>query len=384
MLSRTIILAFCLIWVFPCGLRAQQTVPPPPKPADDGPSLEVTMKFIQDKLNDIGPLRYSVGRRAVDADRDSVFGETDEITNVVADPQRCTISYRLQESAKPVSEESSRDFDTGYDGEALGVTVRSLTQDQVDRQGLTSGKGVIVTEVRPDSFAEDIQLQPGDVIVQVNKQPVNGEEDFSELTSQLKSGQDVVFLVHRDRGPGGGNSLFVSGTTKVIAYSQRPAGSYEVQGRPQESARPRNATFVLDLKEVKKIEVRSVEQDLNEASGGKTSWTIRPPIFEVVVQTHLAGYRRQLSTAAGAPPPRAAPAPATPALAPAPRGAIIGGIFGGTSAPLSAQTRPPQAEPLPREGGVFSVDDEELAKRVARALLRAVELCTPDKKAEAF
>lgn len=91
----------------------------------------------------------------------------------------------------------------------LGVTVHSLTQDQADRLGLTSGKGVIVTEVRPDSFAEDIDLHPGDVILQMNRQAVNNEEDFRKLTSQLKSGQDVVFLV-RQRGSGG--NIFVSGT----------------------------------------------------------------------------------------------------------------------------------------------------------------------------
>jgi serine protease Do len=93
----------------------------------------------------------------------------------------------------------------------LGVTVHSLTQEQVERLGLTNGRGVMVTEVRPDSFAEDIGLLRGDVVVQVNRQPVNSEDDFRKLTSQLKSGQDIVFLVRRGQGSNAGN-LFVSGT----------------------------------------------------------------------------------------------------------------------------------------------------------------------------
>lgn len=93
----------------------------------------------------------------------------------------------------------------------LGVTVHSLTQDQVDRLGITNRKGVIVTEVKPDSFADDIGLRPGMIVVEINRQPVNSEEDFRKLTSQLKSGQDVVFLVHQGRGSNSGN-IFISGT----------------------------------------------------------------------------------------------------------------------------------------------------------------------------
>ena len=68
-----------------------------------------------------------------------------------------------------------------------------------------------MTEVKPDSFADDIGLRAGMVITQLNRQAINNEEDFRKLTSQLKSGQDVVFLVHQGRGAGSGN-VFISGT----------------------------------------------------------------------------------------------------------------------------------------------------------------------------
>lgn len=38
---------------------AQQSIPPPPRPPDSGPSLEVTLKFVQDKVGDEGKLSYS-------------------------------------------------------------------------------------------------------------------------------------------------------------------------------------------------------------------------------------------------------------------------------------------------------------------------------------
>jgi serine protease Do len=92
----------------------------------------------------------------------------------------------------------------------LGVNVRSISPEQAERLGISTGKGVIVTEVKPDSFAEDIGMQPGDVVTQLNRQPINTEDDFRKLTSQLKSGQDVVFLVRRGRSSGG--NIFLSGT----------------------------------------------------------------------------------------------------------------------------------------------------------------------------
>jgi serine protease Do len=53
--------------------------------------------------------------------------------------------------------------------------------------------------VKPGSFAEDVNLARGDVVLEINKQPVNSEEDFARIESNMKSGQDVVFLV-RPRG----------------------------------------------------------------------------------------------------------------------------------------------------------------------------------------
>ena len=55
-------------------------------------------------------------------------------------------------------------------------------------------------------------LTRGDVILEVNKQPVNSQEDFDKIQAGLKSGQDVVFLV-RQRGAGrNGGTIFLAGT----------------------------------------------------------------------------------------------------------------------------------------------------------------------------
>ena len=93
----------------------------------------------------------------------------------------------------------------------FGMSVRSVTPDLADRLGIPSGKGVLVQDVKPGSFAEDVGLSRGDVILEVNKQPVNSEDDLRKLQTQLKSGQDVVFLVRQGRGRNAG-TIFLAGT----------------------------------------------------------------------------------------------------------------------------------------------------------------------------
>ena len=93
----------------------------------------------------------------------------------------------------------------------LGIIVRNLTPSMSERLGVAEGRGVEVTEVKADSFAEDIGMRANDVIYEVNRHTVNTEPEFQKAMAQIKSGQDVAFLVHRGRGAGGGN-IFLAGT----------------------------------------------------------------------------------------------------------------------------------------------------------------------------
>ncbi|MGZ4842003.1 MAG: Do family serine endopeptidase, partial [Candidatus Angelobacter sp.] len=67
----------------------------------------------------------------------------------------------------------------------LGVTVKEVSPEMAERMGTAEGKGVQVVDVKPGSFADDLQLQPGLIILKINKQPVNSEEEFRKIMSQL-------------------------------------------------------------------------------------------------------------------------------------------------------------------------------------------------------
>ncbi len=80
------------------------------------------------------------------------------------------------------------------------------------RLDMPAGKGVIVQDVKPGSFAEDIGLARGDVVLEINKQAVNNEDDFAKMESSLKSGQDVVFLVRPRGSSRQDGTAFLAGT----------------------------------------------------------------------------------------------------------------------------------------------------------------------------
>jgi serine protease Do len=123
-----------------------------------------------------------------------------------------TIADRAKLFAARLNEDDSGNDESTPKQSKFGVTVRKLTPEMAERLDMSAGKGVIVQDVKPGSFAEDINLSRGDVILEINKQPVNSEEDFTKLESSLKSGQDVVFLVRPRGSSRQDGTIFLPGT----------------------------------------------------------------------------------------------------------------------------------------------------------------------------
>ena len=71
--------------------------------------------------------------------------------------------------------------------------------------------GVMIQAVRSGSFADLQGLEPGLVIVRVNKQPTGTKEEFNAVASKLKTGDDVVFEIVDPRRPGDGINV-IGGT----------------------------------------------------------------------------------------------------------------------------------------------------------------------------
>ena len=79
----------------------------------------------------------------------------------------------------------------------FGLHVESLTPDRAQRVGMEGQKGVLVTEVEPGSFAEDLQFGRNDVICEVNGQSITSVDEYRKAIAKLKPGDNLVFKVLR-------------------------------------------------------------------------------------------------------------------------------------------------------------------------------------------
>ncbi len=125
-----------------------------------------------------------------------------------------TAQVSIADRSKLFANQASTDDAPGPDqpdpGQAkLGITEQATKPDTVSKLGVRGG--VTVTGVRPGSFAEEIGLAPGVVIVEINRKPVTSEADYRGIVSALKPGDDVVFVIRDPRDASRGDS-YVGGT----------------------------------------------------------------------------------------------------------------------------------------------------------------------------
>lgn len=134
------------------------------------------------------------------------------LRNGKAQETSVTIADRAKLFAARLGDDQDNGDESAPKPSKFGVTVRKVTPEMADRLDMPVGKGVIVQDVKPGSFAEDVNLGRGDIILEVNKQPVNSEEEFAKVESSLKSGQDVVFLVRSRGSTRQDGTIFLAGT----------------------------------------------------------------------------------------------------------------------------------------------------------------------------
>jgi serine protease Do len=98
----------------------------------------------------------------------------------------------------------------------FGVKLHALTDTERSTMGLDAKGGLLVQGVDADSFAEDIGLTEKDVILSINRQPVESVDDVRKIQGMLKPGDAVAFHIMRPTAGGRGHapqwvSTFVSG-----------------------------------------------------------------------------------------------------------------------------------------------------------------------------
>jgi serine protease Do len=104
----------------------------------------------------------------------------------------------------PGTQAELRQKSEGTKSSLSGVSVQDLDSETARQfQVPSSTQGVVVTDINPSSPAAGSGLEPGDVIQQVNKQPVHNTADFERAMGASKDA--TLLLVNRQ-----GTTLYVA------------------------------------------------------------------------------------------------------------------------------------------------------------------------------
>jgi serine protease Do len=120
---------------------------------------------------------------------------------LVRDGAEKTVEVTLRELASTQAADAKGE---PAEGARLGLSVRPVTPQDARELGVASGKGLLVAEVDPAGPAAAAGIRPGDVIEEVNRQPVT---DAAGLRAAAKSSGERPALVLVNRK---GASLFLA------------------------------------------------------------------------------------------------------------------------------------------------------------------------------
>ena len=118
----------------------------------------------------------------------------DVTLTVARSGQTLTLPARIAKLAEP---EERRAAAAGGKP-ALGVAVQTVTSQLAQELGLPVTAGVLVRDVEDGGPAASAGLRPGDVIAEIDRQPVKSVDDLERALARRKPGAPVLLFVHRN------------------------------------------------------------------------------------------------------------------------------------------------------------------------------------------
>jgi serine protease Do len=123
---------------------------------------------------------------------------------IVRDGKQRTIDVKLapRPDETEVAIKGSKDNNADSEkGDLLGLSVQDLTPQLARRAQVDpSTKGAVITDVASDSPASEAGLEPGDLVLEINRQPVGSVSDYRKFSKSLKKGDTALLRVKHGAG----------------------------------------------------------------------------------------------------------------------------------------------------------------------------------------
>ena len=180
------------------GALVNEVIPDSPAAAAGIQGGDIIIAFNGKAVDSPSTLRNTVAQTLV--------GKSVKV-DVLREKKSVTVDVKISEQPKDIAQaEGETTQGDGKDTALAGVEVRNLTPDIARQLGLPPGTtGVVIAGVEQGSAAEEAGLQEGDVIMQINRQPVRNIGDFKRLAGKLSKKDSSLFLINRQ-----GRKLFIT------------------------------------------------------------------------------------------------------------------------------------------------------------------------------
>ena len=185
----------------------------------NGPADKGGLKS-QDVITSINGKNVHKGQDLIDLVAESDIGSTLKVA-LVRDRKPATLDIVVGDRTKIFADQyggaKTEEPENASDTTKMkfGMSVQALRSSDRQKLSFKGNGGVMIASTEPGSFADDIGLAKGDIIVELNRQQISSPEDIGKIQNTLKTGEPVAFHVMRQtagpRGAGEWQSLFVAG-----------------------------------------------------------------------------------------------------------------------------------------------------------------------------